>query len=88
VQSSNANQTPYNLPDGTTMNPAGLSGVFTGDGTALYQAFRSVNTWLPDKPTSEVLENRSDQTWIEMRYAEVLLNRAEAAYELNALGPK
>ncbi|RYU91381.1 RagB/SusD family nutrient uptake outer membrane protein [Mucilaginibacter terrigena] len=86
VQSSNASQTPYTLPDGSTMNPAGLSGIFTGDGTAAISGF-SVRKWLvPDKPTSEVLENRSDQTWIEMRYAEVLLNRAEAAYELNDLG--
>jgi hypothetical protein len=86
VQSSNANQTPYKLPDGSTMNPAGLSGVFTGDGTCAISGF-SVRKWLdPNKPTSEVLENRSDQTWIELRYAEVLLNRAEAAWELNNLG--
>jgi hypothetical protein len=86
VQSSNADQRPYTLPDGSTMNPAGLSGVFTGDGTCAISGF-SIRKWLaPDKPTSEVMENRSDQTWIEMRYAEVLLNRAEAAYELNALG--
>jgi hypothetical protein len=86
VQSSNATQTPYKLPDGSTMNPAGLSGVFSGDGTNAISGF-SIRKWLaPDKPTSEVLENRSDQTWIEMRYAEVLLNRAEAAYELNTLG--
>ncbi|MBL4678965.1 MAG: RagB/SusD family nutrient uptake outer membrane protein [Mucilaginibacter sp.] len=86
VQSSNANQTPYKLPDGTTMNPAGLSGIFTGDGTCAISGF-SIRKWLvPDKPTSEVLENRSDQTWIEMRYAEVLLNYAEAAWELNSLG--
>jgi hypothetical protein len=86
VQSSNADQHPYTLPDGTTMNPAGLSGVFTGDGTAAISGFSIRKFLVPDKPTSEVLENRSDQTWIEMRYAEVLLNRAEAAYELNALG--
>ncbi|MDB5129396.1 RagB/SusD family nutrient uptake outer membrane protein [Mucilaginibacter sp.] len=86
VQSSNASQTPYNLPGGGTMNPAGLSGVFTGDGTAAISGFSVRKLLVPDKPTSEVLENRSDQTWIEMRYAEVLLNRAEAAYELNALG--
>ncbi|MBD1363663.1 RagB/SusD family nutrient uptake outer membrane protein [Mucilaginibacter sp. ZT4R22] len=86
VQSSNANQTPYKLPDGTTMNPAGLSGVFTGDGTCAISGFSVRKYLVPDKPTSEVLENRSDQTFIEMRYAEVLLNRAEAAYELNALG--
>jgi hypothetical protein len=86
VQSSNATQEPYTLPDGTKMNPAGLSGVFTGDQTDAISGF-SVRKWLvPDKPTSEVLENRSDQTWIELRYAEVLLNRAEAAYELSTLG--
>jgi len=86
VQSSNASQTPYTLPNGTTMNPAGLSGYFTGDGTCSVSGFSIRKNLVPDKPTSEVLENRSDQTWIELRYAEVLLNRAEAAVELNALG--
>ncbi|HTE02024.1 MAG TPA: RagB/SusD family nutrient uptake outer membrane protein, partial [Mucilaginibacter sp.] len=86
VTSSNAAQTPYKLPNGTLMNPAGLSGIFTGDQTCAISGF-SVRKWLvPDKPTSEVLENHSDQTWIEMRYAEVLLNMAEAAFELNSLG--
>lgn len=86
VQSSNASQSPFQLPNGTTMNPAGLSGIFTGDGTCAISGFSIRKNLAPDKPTSEVLENRSDQTWIELRYAEVLLNRAEAAYELSALG--
>jgi len=86
VQSANASQTPYKLPNGTTMNPAGLSGYFTGDGTCSVSGFSIRKYIVPDKPTSEVLENRADQTWIELRYAEVLLNRAEAAVELNALG--
>lgn len=30
--------------------------------------------------------NYSSQPWIEIRYAEVLLNRAEAAWELVSLG--
>ncbi|RYD92673.1 MAG: RagB/SusD family nutrient uptake outer membrane protein, partial [Sphingobacteriales bacterium] len=86
VSSSNGNQTAFTLPDGSKMNPAGASGVFTGDGTAAVSGF-SVRKYIdPDRPTSEVLENRSDQTWIEMRYAEVLLNRAEAAYELYTAG--
>ncbi len=86
VTSSTASQTPYTLPDGSQMNPAGASGIFTGDGTCAISGF-SVRKWLvPDKPTADVLENHSDQTWIEMRYAEVLLNRAEAAYELYSLG--
>ncbi|GGA83407.1 RagB/SusD family nutrient uptake outer membrane protein [Puia dinghuensis] len=82
VTSSTASQTPYSLPDGTLMNPAGLSGVFTGDQTCAISGF-SVRKWLnPNLPTAQVLENNETQTWIEMRYAEVLLNRAEAAYEL------
>ena len=86
VESANAAQTPYKLPNGSTMNPAGLSGYFTGDGTNSVSGFSIRKYIVPDKPTSLVLENRSDQTWIELRYAEVLLNRAEAAFELNALG--
>jgi hypothetical protein len=86
VESANASQTPYKLPNGTTMNPAGLSGYFTGDGTCSVSGFAIRKYIVPDKPTSLVLENRSDQTWIELRYAEVLLNRAEAAAELNSLG--
>jgi len=86
VTSSTGAQTPYQLPDGTTMNPAGLSGVFTADGTGAVSGFAIRKYLVPDKPTSEVLENHSDQTWIEMRYAEVLLNRAEAAFELSSLG--
>ena len=86
VTSANANQTPYRLPDGTLMNPAGKSGVFTAEGTAAISGF-SVRKYLdPDRPTSGVLENRSDQTWIELRYAEVLLDRAEAATELYTSG--
>lgn len=86
VVSSTASQTPYQLPDGTMMNPAGASGVFTGDQTCAISGF-SVRKWLnPSLPTSQVLENNETQTWIEMRYAEVLLNRAEAAFELYSAG--
>ena len=86
VTSSTATQNPYTLPDNTLMNPAGLSGIFTGDQTCAISGF-SVRKWLnPNLPTSQVLENNEAQTWIEMRYAEVLLNRAEAAYELYSAG--
>lgn len=86
VQSATAAQTPYTLPDGSKMNPAGASGIFTGDQTCAISGF-SVRKWLdPNLPTSQVLENNETQTWIEMRYAEVLLNRAEAAFELHSLG--
>lgn len=81
------NQTVYTLPDGTKMNGAGLSGPFASDTGAGAMSGFSVRKWLnPDMPKSDVLENNSTQTWIEIRYAEVLLNRAEAAYELAELG--
>lgn len=86
VTSSNAGQTAYQLSNGQMMNPAGRSGRFADDGACAISGF-SVRKWMnPDMEASLVLENRSDQTWIELRYAEVLLNRAEAAIELAAAG--
>jgi hypothetical protein len=38
------------------------------------------------KPISTVDLNRSEQPWIDLRYAEILLNRAEAAMELGNAG--
>ena len=68
------------------MNPAGLSGRFYGDGACAISGF-SVRKYLnPDMEASLVVENRSEQSWIELRYAEVLLNRAEAAFELTEAG--
>jgi len=43
--------------------------------------------WLdPSIPRSEVTFNRTETPWIEMRYAEMLLTRAEAAVELQTYG--
>ena len=68
------------------MNPAGLSGIFTGDQTCAISGF-SIRKWLnPNLSVAQTLENNETQTWIEMRYAEVLLNRAEAEWELYSLG--
>ncbi len=88
VASSTDNQTAYTLPDGSKMNPAGLSGFFTNIGTVAgcISGFTIKKYLDPNKPTSEVTTNHSDQSWIEIRYAEVLLNRAEAAYELFSEG--
>lgn len=86
VTSSSNNQTAYQLSNGEKMNPAGLSGRFYGDGACAISGF-SVRKYLnPDMEASLVVENRSDQSWIELRYAEVLLNRAEAAFELTEAG--
>ncbi len=37
---------------------------------------------LLDESNTELKSNTCDQTWVELRYAEVLLNHAEAAYRL------
>lgn len=80
------NNNPFTLPDGTKLKAAGASGIFTGDQTCAISGF-SVRKWLdPNLATAQVLENNEHQTWIEMRYAEVLLNRAEAEVELGSAG--
>ena len=86
IQSANGSQTAYTLPDGSKMNPAGASGTFYSEETCSQTGF-SIRKYLDEGlDKSEVKENFETQTWIEIRYAEVLLNRAEAAYELFSAG--
>lgn len=86
VTSSTDNQTLYTLPDGTKMAPAGKSGIFNnmgaGSSGGTITGFSLRKYLVPDKPVAETTTDRSEQSWIELRYAEVLLNQAEAAYEL------
>ena len=87
VTSATDAQTAYTLPDGTKMNPAGLSGYFNSAQTAGTISGLTVRKYLdPNLATANVTTNHSEQSWIEIRYAEVLLNQAEAAYELYAGG--
>lgn len=84
-QNGNAHET-VTLPNGITMNAAGKSGPFTSDLTGAVTGF-SVRKWLnPNMPQAMVLEARSEQFFILMRYAEILLNAAEAASELMIAG--
>jgi hypothetical protein len=86
VQSANGSQTPYTLPNGTKINPAGKSGTFFSEETNSQTGF-SIRKYLDESlDKSQVKENNEDQSWIEIRYAEVLLNRAEAGYELYSAG--
>ena len=74
------------LSDGTIMNGGGKSGPFTSDGTGAMTGF-TVRKWLnPNMPQALVLEAHSDQPFVLMRYAEILLNAAEAASELTLAG--
>ena len=68
------------------MNAGGKSGPFTSDGTCAMTGF-TIRKWLnPNMPQTLVLEAHSEQSFILMRYAEILLNAAEAASELSLAG--
>lgn len=85
LSSTPTNQTVVTLPDGKTMNAAGENGPF-------YEYAESAMTgllgrkWLKDDASFTAREGNSDQHYILMRYAEVLLNAAEAAVELSLAG--
>ena len=71
--------------NGVDMAAAGANGPFYDNGegclTGLYD-----RKWLNPDPSFEAGEGKSDQPFILMRYAEVLLNAAEAAVELSLAG--
>lgn len=73
---------PYN---GDTITASGENGPFYGNGesciTGLY-----LRKWLNPDPSFEAADGKSVQPFILMRYAEVLLNAAEAAVELSMAG--
>ncbi|MDR0566049.1 MAG: RagB/SusD family nutrient uptake outer membrane protein, partial [Prevotellaceae bacterium] len=85
LTSSTQIQTPVTLPNGKEMNPAGENGPFQGFAecaiTGLYG-----RKWLNTDPAFTSAEGKSDQPFVLMRYAEVLLNAAEAAVELALAG--
>lgn len=82
------NNTPGNMiqcKDGSMMKRSGDGGPFSewdfGNISGFY-----LRKYLNPTPGSNNNGNQSSQTWIDLRYAEVLLNRAEAAMELIAAG--
>jgi len=87
--SVNDNQTAVDVGGGKKLTPAGASGFFTNiSGVAGCISGFTIRKYLdPNRPASDLnATNRSDQSWIEFRYAEILLNRAEAGMELFAAG--
>lgn len=71
--------------DGVKITAAGANGPFFDNGegclTGLYG-----RKWLNSDPSFEAGEGKSEQHFVLMRYAEVLLNAAEAAVELSIFG--
>lgn len=79
------NQTIVTLPDGTQMNAAGANGPFYNYNESAMTGLLG-RKWLKDDPSFTAREGNSDQHYILVRYAEVLLNAAEAAVELSIAG--
>ena len=75
VTSATDAQTAFTLPDGSKMNPAGLSGDFTSSGVAGCISGFTIRKYLdPNLATANVTTNHSEQSWIEIHYAELLSN--------------
>lgn len=79
------NQTIVTLPDGSKMNAAGANGPFYNYNESAMTGLLG-RKWLKDDPSFTAREGNSDQHYILVRYAEVLLNAAEAAVELSIAG--
>lgn len=78
-------QTLFMLKNGREIYPCGLDGPAgnTAGTTTGFHLRKYVN---PNSAVENNGEGKSEQPWIEMRYAEVLLNLAEAALELHQAG--
>ncbi len=73
------------LPDGSEMKASGANGPFYNFAESAMTGLLA-RKWLKDDPSFTVREGNSDQHYILVRYAEVLLNAAEAAVELSLAG--
>jgi len=72
--------------NGTVMNANGTCGPFYDFGEATLTGFHLRKYLDPDKVLADIGEGKSDQPFILMRYADVLLAAAEAAVELSIAG--
>ncbi|SDK26780.1 Starch-binding associating with outer membrane [Pedobacter sp. ok626] len=64
----------------------GLSGIYGSRDAGTMTGFFQRKYLDESKTASQITQSSCVQPWVELRYAEVLLNRAEAAYELILAG--
>lgn len=84
-ESQNTDANAITLKDGSKMKRAGKSGSVQNQEIGCTVSGFLIRKYL--NPAQEnTTWNQSSQSWIDIRYAEVLLNRAEAAAELLAAG--
>jgi hypothetical protein len=79
------NQTIVTLSGGTTMTAAGENGPWYGNAESAIAGFYG-RKWLHTNPPVDPGEGKSAQPFVLMRYADALLNAAEAAVELALAG--
>lgn len=75
-------QNPYVSSTGAKLNKNGIDGPANGGSNSTLTGFHGAKWLNLNWSVAETQLHRSTQTWIDIRYAEVLLNRAEAAIEL------
>lgn len=75
-------QTPIELSTGQKININGIDGPANGGSNSTLTGFHGAKWINMNWTVAETQLHRGVQTWIDIRYAEVLLNRAEAAIEL------
>jgi hypothetical protein len=73
---------PDTDPNAFSLNASGLDGPTNTAAHATVTGFHGRKWMVPTLPVAETRLHASTQSWIDIRYAEVLLNRAEAALEL------
>ena len=76
----------YTLATGEVTKTGGGSGSYTSTGYGTLSGFL-LRKWMDTSlPINQWIPGRSESDWVDMRYAEVMLIRAEAALELSKLG--
>ncbi|MRG47533.1 RagB/SusD family nutrient uptake outer membrane protein [Chitinophaga sp. SYP-B3965] len=81
-----AGQVTIVLSTGEKIYASGQDGPTSNKGSASVTGFAGRKYMDPVLPSANTTLHRSIQPWIEIRYAEILLNRAEAALELQQNG--
>lgn len=85
---SRTQKNPYKMKNGTLLYKNGIDGPWNQNDDATVTGFYG-RKWLNlNLSVAETNLMKSTQSWIDIRYAEVLLNRAEAALELYQNGVK
>lgn len=77
---------PYVFEDGSKLPPCGMAGAYNANIECAHTGFALRKFMSEDFLPEQCYENKSVGPWIDLRYAEVMLDRAEAEFELVSSG--